>query len=188
MITGTFLCELAFKNRLVGQATLEYQCAILSSPNGPGHCSGCIPGSPSERGAKKKHEFTRKLARMFAEEQRMRIPVAQRLPWTTDEPQTLPKPPVKENTVPLGIHLFSDVRACERAKFDEYVAAKFLLMEQEMREHERLQQIAEQEEIKRMRSEMVPHAQLMPYFDRPFMPKRSSKHLTIPKEPSFSNV
>ncbi|KAJ7523393.1 hypothetical protein O6H91_18G049800 [Diphasiastrum complanatum] len=137
------------------------------------------------RGAKKKHEFARKLARMFAEEQRMRIPLAQGLPWTTDEPQALPKPPVKENTVPLEIQLFSDIRACERAEFDGYVAERISLMEQQRQERERLKQIAEQEEVKRLRREMVPRAQLMPYFDRPFMPKRSSKRLTIPKGPSF---
>jgi len=33
-------------------------------------------------------------------------------------------------------------------------------------------QIAEEEEVKRLRREMVPRAQLMPYFDRPFMPRR----------------
>jgi hypothetical protein len=35
-------------------------------------------------------------------------------------------------------------------------------------------QLAEQEEIRRMRREMVPRAQLMPYFDRPFVPQRYS--------------
>ncbi len=35
-------------------------------------------------------------------------------------------------------------------------------------------QLAEQEEIRRMRREMVPRAQLMPYFDRPFIPQRYS--------------
>ena len=33
-------------------------------------------------------------------------------------------------------------------------------------------QLAEEEEIQRLRSETIPYAQLMPYFDRPFRPKR----------------
>jgi hypothetical protein len=32
--------------------------------------------------------------------------------------------------------------------------------------------LAEEEEIKRLRKELVPKAQPMPYFDRPFIPRR----------------
>lgn len=46
-------------------------------------------------------------------------------------------------------------------------------------------QLAEEEEIRRLRKEQVPKAQPMPYFDRPFIPRRSVKHPTIPKEPKF---
>lgn len=33
-------------------------------------------------------------------------------------------------------------------------------------------QLEEEEEIRRLRKELVPKAQPMPYFDRPFVPKR----------------
>lgn len=33
-------------------------------------------------------------------------------------------------------------------------------------------QLAEEEEIRRLRKELVPKAQPMPYFDRPFIPRR----------------
>ena len=36
--------------------------------------------------------------------------------------QVLPKPPVKEQTKPEGFKLITDVRAVERAEFDEYVS------------------------------------------------------------------
>lgn len=70
--------------------------------------------------------------------------------------------------------------------------------------------MAEEEEIKRLRKVLVPKAQPMPYFDRPFIPRRyetdyhqitwiillmtytfvligfrSEKHPTVPKEPKF---
>jgi hypothetical protein len=35
-----------------------------------------------------------------------------------------------------------------------------------------LLQLAEEEEIRRLRKELVPKAQPMPYFDRPFIPRR----------------
>ncbi|KAK9115867.1 hypothetical protein Sjap_014814 [Stephania japonica] len=52
----------------------------------------------------------------------------------------------------------------------------------ESKSHE---QIIEEEEIKMLRKEMIPKAQLMPFFDRPFFPQRSTRPLTVPKEPSF---
>lgn len=39
-------------------------------------------------------------------------------------------------------------------------------------ERERQQKLEEEEMIKQLRKELVPKAQPMPYFDRPFIPKR----------------
>jgi hypothetical protein len=39
-----------------------------------------------ERGALKEYEFAKRLEQLWYEEQRLRVPVAQGLPWTTDEP------------------------------------------------------------------------------------------------------
>uniref|UniRef100_A0A7C9DQ81 TPX2 C-terminal domain-containing protein n=1 Tax=Opuntia streptacantha TaxID=393608 RepID=A0A7C9DQ81_OPUST len=109
---------------------------------------------------------------MMVEEEKQRIPIAQGLPWTTDEPECLIKPPVKECTKPIDLKLHSDVRAVERAEFDHEVAEKMMLIEQYRMERERLQKLEEEEEIRRLRKELVPKAQPMPYFDRPFVPKR----------------
>lgn len=35
-----------------------------------------------------------------------------------------------------------------------------------------LKQVIEEEEVKMLRKEMIPRAQLMPFFDRPFFPQR----------------
>ncbi|KAM2858796.1 hypothetical protein COP2_024292 [Malus domestica] len=138
-----------------------------------------------ERGRQKEEEFTKKLQEMMMEEERQRIPIAQGLPWTTDEPECLLKPPVKEITIPTDLKLHSDMRAVERAEFDHQVAEKMSLFEQYKMERERLLKLAEEEEIRRLKKELVPKAQPMPYFDRPFIPRRSMKHPTIPKEPKF---
>uniref|UniRef100_A0A1J3K7L1 Protein TPX2 n=2 Tax=Noccaea caerulescens TaxID=107243 RepID=A0A1J3K7L1_NOCCA len=130
-----------------------------------------------ERGRKKEEEFAKKLQEMTMEEQKMRIPIAQGLPWTTDEPESLVKPHVKEITVPIDLKLHSDIRAVERADFDYQVAERLSLIEQYKAERERQQKLAEEEELRKLRKEMIPKAQPMPYFDRPFIPKRSNKLL-----------
>ncbi|PKA53675.1 Protein TPX2 [Apostasia shenzhenica] len=105
-----------------------------------------------QRGRAKEQMFVKKVTEMLKEEEKRRIPIAQGLPWTTDEPECLIKPPVKDCTEPIDIILHSDVRAIERADFDNY--------------------LEKEEEIKRLRRKLIPRAQLMPYFDRPFIPKR----------------
>ncbi|CAN4090651.1 unnamed protein product [Withania somnifera] len=138
-----------------------------------------------ERGKGKEEEFIKKVQQMVEEEEKQRIPIAQGLPWTTDEPECLPKPPVKEITRPVDLVLHSDIRAVERSEFDHQVAEKLSYIEQYKMERERLEKMAEEEEIRRLRKELVPKAQPMPYFDRPFIPRRSAKNSTMPREPKF---
>nr|AFK45180.1 unknown [Lotus japonicus] len=138
-----------------------------------------------QRGKMKEEEFMKKVHEMFTQEERQRVPVAQGLPWTTDEPECLVKPPVKESTRPIDLKLHSDLRAIDRAEFDHQVAEKMSLLELQKMERERQQKLEEEEEIRRLRKELIPKAQPMPYFDRPFIPRRSMKHPTIPREPKF---
>ncbi|XP_018451784.2 microtubule-destabilizing protein 60 isoform X2 [Raphanus sativus] len=138
-----------------------------------------------QRGRVKEEEFARKLQEITMVEEKMRIPIAQGLPWTTDEPECLVKPHVKDITIPVDLTLHSDVRAVERAEFDQQIAERMSFMEQYKMEREREQKLAEEEEIRRLRKELVPKAQPMPYFDRPFIPRRSSKHPTAPRDPKF---
>ncbi|XLT70738.1 hypothetical protein HN873_027177 [Arachis hypogaea] len=77
----------------------------------------------------------------MTEEEKQRIPIAQGLPWTTDEPECLVKPPVKEITQPIDLQLHSDVRAMDRAEFDHQVAEKLSLIEQYKLEKERQQKV-----------------------------------------------
>ncbi|GMH05145.1 hypothetical protein Nepgr_006985 [Nepenthes gracilis] len=102
-----------------------------------------------------------------------------------DKEKAFLKPTLKENTKPLEIKLRTQQRAAKRAIFNHFVETKLNLIEQEKKQLEKLQKLIEEEEIRIMRKEMVPKAQLMPYFDRPFFPQRSNRALTIPRDPSI---
>ncbi|XP_019706012.1 microtubule-destabilizing protein 60 [Elaeis guineensis] len=138
-----------------------------------------------QRGRLKEEHFLKKLKEMLLEEEKQRIPIAQGLPWTTDEPECLLKAPIKEPTEPIDLILHSDVRAVERAEFDLQIAERLNFLEQINVEKERQRKLEEEEEIRRLRKELIPRAQPMPYYDRPFIPKRSTKPKTVPKEPKF---
>ncbi|KAI7741421.1 hypothetical protein M8C21_000881 [Ambrosia artemisiifolia] len=140
-----------------------------------------------QRGKSKQEDFLKKMQEMMIEQEKQRIRVAQGLPWTTDEPENLARPPVKEITRPVDLVLHSDMRAVERAEFDHQVQEKLSFIEQFKLEKEKQQKLAEEEELKRLRKELVPKAQPMPYFDRPFVPKRSEKQPTMPKQPKVYN-
>ncbi|XP_020399195.1 uncharacterized protein [Zea mays] len=139
-----------------------------------------------QRGKFKEQQFVQKVQEMLAEEEKKRIHIAQGLPWTTDEPECLIKPAVKERTEPIDLVLHSDVRALERAEFDQHVLDRNKFAEQQRLEWERQQELDEEERIRQLRrTELIPKAQPMPYFDRPFIPKRSTKPPTVPMEPKF---
>ncbi|XP_027336843.1 protein TPX2 isoform X3 [Abrus precatorius] len=80
--------------------------------------------------------------------------------------------PPKENTKPQEFKLHTQERAVKRAMFNYAVTTKFYIMELQKKQEEKLQKMIEEEEIRLLRKEMVPRAQLMPYFDKPFCPQR----------------
>ncbi|XP_038981648.1 protein TPX2-like [Phoenix dactylifera] len=141
--------------------------------------------SPKQRGQIKEQAFAKRVQELVAVEAKLRIPVAQGLPLTTDKPQNLPKPPVKEQTKPLNFKLHTEQRAARRAGFNHLVSSKNYSLEILRRFEEKLLKVIEEEEIRLMRKEMVPKAQLMPIFDRPFLPQRSTRPLTVPREPGL---
>ncbi|KAG0521380.1 hypothetical protein BDA96_08G155500 [Sorghum bicolor] len=138
-----------------------------------------------QRGKAKEGNFLERLRNMQVEEERLRHPVAQGLPYTTDEPEIPAKPPTKEPTEPIDHVLHSAVRVVRRVKFDTQVAERNSFMEEVKLERERQQKVDEEIEIKQLRKEQVPRAHPMPDFSKPFVPKRSVKLPTIPREPRF---
>ncbi|RZB72751.1 hypothetical protein D0Y65_036818 [Glycine soja] len=83
-----------------------------------------------------------------------------------------PRSPPKENTKPQEFKLHTQERAVKRAMFNYAVTTKFYIMELQKKQEEKLQKLIEEEEVRLLRKEMVPRAQLMPYFDKPFLPQR----------------
>ncbi|XP_020600035.1 protein TPX2 [Phalaenopsis equestris] len=138
-----------------------------------------------QQGQAKEHGFVRKAQEFAAEDVTHRIPIAQSLPITTEKAHILEKLSAKEQTKPHSFRLHTEERAARRAGFNNMVASKISSLEILRRFEEKIQKVIEEEEIKIMRKDMVPKAQLMPIFDRPFLPKRSRRPLTVPKEPNF---
>ncbi|KQJ89789.1 protein TPX2 isoform X1 [Brachypodium distachyon] len=99
--------------------------------------------------------------------------------------QTSPKRSTKHEQPLSYCRLHTEERAIRRAGYNYQVASKINTMDIIRRFEEKLSQVMEEREIKMMRKEMVPKAQLMPAFDKPFHPQRSRRPLTVPKEPSF---
>ncbi|PNT62464.1 targeting protein for Xklp2 isoform X2 [Brachypodium distachyon] len=138
-----------------------------------------------QRGKVKEDNFVEMMRMLLLEEERLRNPLAQGLPLTTDEPENLMKPPAKEPTEPFDVVLHSAVRAVGRARFDHQITERNIFLEKLELEKERQQKMDEEVEIKQLRKEQVPKAHPMPDFSKPFLPKRSVKPQTVPREPRF---
>ncbi|PWZ33849.1 Protein TPX2 [Zea mays] len=138
-----------------------------------------------QRGKAKEGNFFERLRKMQVEEERLRNPLAQGLPYTTEEPEIPAKPPTREPTEPIDRVLHSEARVVRRVKFDSQVAERSSFMEEVKLERERQQKADEEVEIKQMRKQQVPRAHPMPDFSKPFVPKRSVKLPTVPREPRF---
>ncbi|CAN4106699.1 unnamed protein product [Withania somnifera] len=89
----------------------------------------------------------------------------------------------KDTTKPVEIKLHTQQRARRRALFNYSMETKSYFVELQKKTVEKVQK--KKEEVRLLRKEMIPRAQLMPLFDKPFLPQRSIRPLPIPKEPSF---
>ncbi|CAN4089999.1 unnamed protein product [Withania somnifera] len=104
---------------------------------------------------------------------------------SVDKNKAQQKSLAKDNTKPVEIKLHTQQRARRRALFNYSMETKSYFIELQKKTVEKVQKMIEKEEVRLLRKEMIPRAQLMPIFDKPFLPQRSTRPLTIPKEPSF---
>ncbi|KAE9466272.1 hypothetical protein C3L33_01819, partial [Rhododendron williamsianum] len=89
------------------------------------------------------------------------------------------KTPAKENTKSQDFKLHTQERAVKRAMFNYEVSFQpqkkytfFLLAKASvMIDHQTTLMMIEEEEVRMLRKEMIPRAQLMPFFDKPFFPQ-----------------
>lgn len=123
------------------------------------------------------------LARIEREQQEMRRFRAQ--PIISNAPVHVPEMPRKPLTEVEEFTLHADARALERAEFDQKVKEKENLYKRFREDYETAKKLEEERCIKKMRKSMVPHARPVPTFDKPFVPKRSSKQLTKAKSPNL---
>ncbi|CAN6451915.1 unnamed protein product [Victoria cruziana] len=137
------------------------------------------------RGQTKVEQLMCRLQKLLNDEPEIRSAIAIGLSSSPRHKPNATNPQIKEQTKPMEIKLHTEVRAVKRAGFNHLVASKIQYMEEQRKQEETIQKMIEKEQIKLMRKEMIPRAKLMPFFDKPFFPQRSTKRLTVPKEPSF---
>lgn len=98
-----------------------------------------------------------------------------------------PYKPVLGILPPTNVQEFtlnSDVRAKERAKFDEWKHEQHRRMEEEKIRFEQSKELEEQLKVKQLRKEAVPKANPIRHF-KPMEIAKSSKELTTPLTPNF---
>ncbi|XP_078153916.1 uncharacterized protein LOC144549030 isoform X2 [Carex rostrata] len=137
--------------------------------------------------SQKKQTFTKRVQGSPEKEPREHVYAALESTPKDEKYKYSPKSTPKEKTIKAEkiFRLHSEERALRRASFDYMMSSKLNSLGIIKRFEEKIMKVIEEEEIKVMRKEMVPKAQLMPIFDRPFYPQRSTRPLTAPKEPSF---
>uniref|UniRef100_A0A0A9CI54 TPX2 C-terminal domain-containing protein n=1 Tax=Arundo donax TaxID=35708 RepID=A0A0A9CI54_ARUDO len=163
------------------KATSPKSSMINTSPKSPVRNGGGSPqhkkNAAEPRGRKNEEQNIRKGGQdlMSHDEGKRRSPTS----------QTSPKRSPRHEQPLSYYRLHTEERAIRRASFNYQIASKINTQEIIRRFEEKLAQVMEEREIKMMRKEMVPKAQLMPAFDKQFHPQRSTRPLTVPKEPSF---
>ena len=83
-----------------------------------------------------------------------------------------------------NVQLNSDIRAKERAKFDEWKSEQERAMEEEKLRFQKEKELQEMEAIKQLRKEAIPKANPVPHF-KTFDIHKSDKPLTEPQTPHF---
>ncbi|XBI80705.1 hypothetical protein VPH35_089794 [Triticum aestivum] len=158
---------------------MEKSSSTSSGPKSPARNGGSPPHKKNVTEARPKNEQQnfRKGGQDSAthDESKRRSPTS----------QTSPKRSTKHEQPLSYCRLHTEERAIRRAGYNYQIASKINTEEIIRRFEDKLSQVMEEREIKMMRKEMVPKAQLMPAFDKPFHPQRSRRPLTVPKEPSF---
>ncbi|KAK2717331.1 targeting protein for Xklp2-like [Artemia franciscana] len=107
-----------------------------------------------------------------------------RPPVVLKKEQFKPEPAQKPPTEFVVFNLHSDTRAKQREEFDEFVKQKEAELEAQRRQAEIRRREEEQEEIARLRKQMVTKANPVPNY-KPFKLNKSDKPLTIGQSPNF---
>ncbi|XP_076937041.1 protein TPX2-like [Bidens hawaiensis] len=103
------------------------------------------------------------------------------------------QPILKEDSVPKKVRipltevqefdLHVEHRAVDRAEFDKKIKEKEIMYKRYRDEAESAKMMEEEKALKQLRRTLVPHARPVPNFNKPFLPRKSSKGVTRPKSP-----
>ncbi|KAL8228520.1 hypothetical protein R6Q57_016104 [Mikania cordata] len=119
--------------------------------------------------------------RLEEEEARRRMFKAQ--PILKEDPIPVPE---KVRTPLTEVHEFDlqvEHRAVDRAEFDKKIKEKEMMYKRYRDEAESAKMMEEEKALKQLRRTLVPHARPVPNFNKPFLPRKSSKGVTKPKSP-----
>ncbi|PWA78098.1 hypothetical protein CTI12_AA216930 [Artemisia annua] len=151
-----------------------------------------------ERGAEKEKRFVMEIIHKQIEDEQARIPKATPYPYTTDYP--VAQPILKEDPIPVpekvrrpltevqefDLHVVS--RAADRAEFDKKIKEKEMMYKRYRDEAESAKMMEEEKALKQLRRTLVPHARPVPNFNKPFLPRKSSKGVTKPRSPRLKII
>ncbi|PHU07689.1 Protein TPX2 [Capsicum chinense] len=124
--------------------------------------------------------------RLDEEEAKMRLFKAQSI--LIEDPIPVPEKERKPFTQVQEFNLHVDHRAIDRAEFDKKIKEKEMMYKRYQEEAECARMMEEEKALKQLRRTLVPHARPVPNFDHPFLPQKSSKHVTRPSSPKLQVV
>ncbi|KVI04341.1 hypothetical protein Ccrd_017348 [Cynara cardunculus var. scolymus] len=124
--------------------------------------------------------------RLEMEEARMRLFKAQ--PILKEDPIPVPEKVRKPLTEVQEFDLHVVHRAVDRAEFDKKVKEKEMMYKRYRDEAESAKMMEEEKALKQLRRTLVPHARPVPNFNKPFLPRKSSKGVTKPKSPKLKII
>ncbi|KAI3515470.1 hypothetical protein L1887_14366 [Cichorium endivia] len=119
--------------------------------------------------------------RLEEEDAKMRLFKAQ--PILKEDPIPVPEKIRRPLTEVQEFDLQVEHRAVDRAEFDKKVKEKEMMYKRYRDEAESAKMMEEEKALKQLRRTLVPHARPVPNFNKPFLPRRSSKGVTKPKSP-----
>ncbi|KAL3352619.1 hypothetical protein AABB24_020561 [Solanum stoloniferum] len=124
--------------------------------------------------------------RLEEEEANMRLFKAQ--PILIEDPIPVPEKERKPFTEVQEFNLHVNHRAVDRAEFDKKIKEKEMMYKRYQEEAECARMMEEEKALKQLRRTLVPHARPVPNFDHPFLPQKSSKHVTRPSSPKLQVI
>ncbi|KAK4727387.1 hypothetical protein R3W88_032304 [Solanum pinnatisectum] len=124
--------------------------------------------------------------RLEEEEANMRLFKAQ--PILIEDPIPVPEKERKPFTEVQEFNLHVNHRAVDRAEFDKKIKEKETTYKRYQEEAECARMMEEEKALKQLRRTLVPHARPVPNFDHPFLPQKSSRHVTRPSSPKLQVI